>query len=236
MKRWALVVAALYALLLVFAVVPAIIAVTGYKGYTVSEYLEEYHSWGMWFYPAIFLLSQLLLLVMPVRVAGGRPLTRSTLWPTLIAAGLMTGFLVLGAIWSLGEFFFSDRSYAWNILNPVSLALGIVSWCVWSIVFYRMSRRVPPRDLITRQCRALFAGSVLELLIAVPTHVVVRQRPYCCAGAATGVGLAAGIAVMLFSYGPAVIFLIAERWLKLQPKPPASQSDRGAAPPAHTGA
>jgi hypothetical protein len=80
-----------------------------------------------------------------------------------------------------------------------------------------MSRRCEPADLISRQCRGLIRGSILELLIAVPTHVVARYRDYCCAGFMTFVGLTMGVSVMLFAYGPAVFFLFAERWQRLHP-------------------
>jgi len=63
------------------------------------------------------------------------------------------------------------------------------------------------------------AGSILELLIAVPTYVVARYRDYCCGGFITFVGLAMGAAVMLFAYGPAVFYLFAERWKRLHPNP-----------------
>jgi hypothetical protein len=69
--------------------------------------------------------------------------------------------------------------------------------------------------VISRQCRHLLKGSVLELLIAVPTHVVARSRDYCCAGYSTFIGITLGLAVLLLSYGPGVFFLFVERWHRL---------------------
>ena len=60
-------------------------------------------------------------------------------------------------------------------------------------------------------------GSVLELLIAVPTHIVARHRDYCCAGLLTFIGLAMGVSVMLFAFGPVVLLLFAQRWQRLHP-------------------
>ena len=65
----------------------------------------------------------------------------------------------------------------------------------------------------------MLRGSILELLVAVPTHIVARSRDYCCAGFMTFIGLTLGISVMLFSYGPAVFFLYVDRWRRLHPAP-----------------
>jgi hypothetical protein len=64
----------------------------------------------------------------------------------------------------------------------------------------------------------LLRGSILELLVAVPAHVIVRQREDCCAPAATFWGLATGLTVMLMSFGPGVFFLFAARMRRLKPK------------------
>ena len=90
---------------------------------------------------------------------------------------------------------------------------------MWTLVFYRTSRDAAPMDVITRQCRYLLKGSILELLVAVPTHIVARARDYCCAGFWTFLGIAFGVSVMLFSFGPGVFFLFAARWKRLHPQP-----------------
>jgi hypothetical protein len=99
-----------------------------------------------------------------------------------------------------------------------AIVAGVVIWCVWAVLFYRSSHGVEPSGVISHQCRLMFRGSILELLVAVPTHIVARSRDYCCAGAMTFVGLTLGISVMLFSFGPAVFFLYAARWRRLHPE------------------
>ena len=64
----------------------------------------------------------------------------------------------------------------------------------------------------------LLRGSVLELIIAVPCHVIVRRRDDCCAPVGTFWGIATGIALMLLCFGPGVFYLFAERARRLKPK------------------
>jgi len=163
-------------------------------------------------------LSQFALLAVPVRLAERRPVTRGPLWPTVLASGLMAGGLILGASLAIVEFIYKGE---WsNGCIWAAFLLGALTWLAWSLIFFRIGRQTESPDWLTRLCRLLFKGSILELLVAVPTHIVARYRDYCCAGFMTFIGLAMGISVMLFSFGPAVFFLFAERWKRLHP--PAS--------------
>jgi hypothetical protein len=80
---------------------------------------------------------------------------------------------------------------------------------LWGIVFFLYARRVP--QWAARVSGWLLRGSVLELLIAVSCHVIVRHREDCCAPVFTGFGIATGMAIMLLSFGPSVLFLYKKR-------------------------
>jgi hypothetical protein len=217
MKRWALVVVALYLLILVVLTVPVTLLAFAPKT-SLKDIADGYLSFGYWLWVGVMVLGQAALLVVPVRVASRRPVTRrSLLWP-VVTAGLMMGGLAVGAMYSLCEFALWNKEvgkwFWW-----ASLGSGVVIWCAWAVLFYRSSRGVEPAGLVSRQCRLMLRGSILELLIAVPTHIVARSRDYCCAGCMTFIGLTLGISVMLFSFGPAVFFLYVGRWRRLHPEP-----------------
>jgi len=101
------------------------------------------------------------------------------------------------------------------------LGLIVASWMVWGLIFYRATREDDAASMSARATRWLLRGSILNLLVAVPTHVVVRHRDDCCAPAASFAGIVTGISVMLLSFGPGVLFLFAARRRRLQAKQPA---------------
>jgi hypothetical protein len=214
MKRWAVIVAILYSLILGVLSVPGILLAfmpnTGLK-----EAAGIYGQWQWWLLLAVMGLAQAALLAVPVRWASRRPMTRRPLALTVLSASLMMGGLVIGALSSLYEFAVRDKGDSWIIWPAVGL--GVAAWCAWALIFFRMSRTVEPGDLVSRLCRCLLKGSILELLIAVPTHIVARCRDYCCAGFMTFFGLTLGMSVMLFSFGPGVFFLFVARWRRLHP-------------------
>jgi hypothetical protein len=90
-------------------------------------------------------------------------------------------------------------------------------WIIWGVVFYRYARADDPEVLTKRATRWLLRGSILELLVAVPSHIVVRHRNDCCAPIGTFWGIVTGISIMLLSFGPGVFFLFVERCQRLHP-------------------
>jgi hypothetical protein len=186
----------------------------------LKDAVETYGQWQWWLWLAVMGLAQFSMLAVPVRLASRRPMTRTPVALTILAGGLMMGALVTGAVYSLCEFALSNDAFEKpndKLTNSIALGLGAAQWCLWALIFFRSSRTVAPQDLLSRQCKWLLKGSILELLIAVPTHIVARCRDYCCAGMMTFVGLTLGMSVMLFSFGPGVFFLFVARWRRLHP-------------------
>jgi hypothetical protein len=223
MKRWALIVALLYSLMLVVLSLPVAMlaflkpsSAASPQTSFIHDAVGWYGSWQLWLWLAVMGLAQAALLAVPVRMTSRRPVSRRPLALTVLAGGLMMGGLVAGAVLSIYEFIVADKGGG-DWVGWLALGLGVVTWSLWAVIFFRLSRATEPQDLVSRQCRWLLKGSILELLIAVPTHIVARCRDYCCAGFMTFIGLALGSSVMLFSFGPGVFFLFVARWRRLHP-------------------
>jgi hypothetical protein len=215
MKRWALLVAVLYGATICLLLPPVYHLAFGSQARPTQAGLLFRAQW--WLLLVVMALGQGALLAVPVRVASRRPVTRNPLAITIASGALMMSALVVGAFCSIYEFGFHEAGGHWTIWTAFGLGLG--AWCGWGWIFFRMSRMAETGDFVSRMCRWLFKGSILELLIAVPTHIVARYRDYCCAGVMTFVGLTMGLSVMLFSFGPGVFFLFAARWRRLHPEP-----------------
>jgi hypothetical protein len=214
MKRWALLVAILYG-----AIVCLLLPPTYHLAFAPQARMTLTGIWFQrqwWLLLAVMALGQGALLAVPVRVASRRPVTHRPLATTVLAGATMMSALVIGAFCSIYEFGFHDAGGHWTIWTV--LGLGIGAWCGWGWIFFRMSRMAEAGSFVSRMCAWLLRGSILELLIAVPTHIVARHRDYCCAGVMTFIGLTTGMSVMLFSFGPGVFFLLADRWRRLHPE------------------
>lgn len=212
MKRWALLTVGLYMLILLVLAAPVICmcfvdefhltpgsgpslmdVLTGIYVTAFDAVLREDDSDRLarilispWTWALVMGLAQAALLVVPVRVESRRPVTKRWLiWPALAA-----------------------------LIMLLLLAGGMLAavWIAWVIIFGFYTVRGGRANFMTRLARSLIAGSILELLVAVPAHVLARARHYCCAGFGTFWGIAAGISVMLFAFGPAVFVLFARRY------------------------
>ncbi len=186
------------------------------SGSRLLGFLDVYQEWSYWLIIGILILSQLLFLRLPVLLVTKRPVTRKSIWLPIIVSGFWFGLLAWGTGLALVEVI--------NVKDAGSRLLwaggcAVLSWMIWLVVFFRISRAKEPQELIQQQSRWLLRGSILELLIAVPSHIVARGRSDCCAGILTFFGITMGVSVMLLSFGPAVLLLYHARWCGLRPAP-----------------
>jgi hypothetical protein len=141
-----------------------------------------------------------------VRLATeGRPLKSS-----VIAAGIAAMLLTVGFIALLIEIpnwyepiMSSDKGW----VGFAILGVMLVVWAGWSVVFYVYWRQGDSYTQMGKMLRGLIAGSILEIMIAVPVHIwAARQREcYCCRGTYTTLVLAG--TVLIWVFGPGIILL-----------------------------
>jgi len=230
-NRWSLVVAVLYGLILAVLAGPLIMLAFIGERLNIGDILDMYIVPQFWIYPGVMVICQVAMLVVPVRVSSRRPVSRRTILAPMIVSGLLMGALAFGGVLSIGEFIEAEMPS--EEVGWLALLAGLGLWVFWTLLFFNLSEGKDPRNVIAKLCRRMLVGSILELLIAVPTHVVARYRNYCCAGFMTFVGIAFGLSVMLFSFGPGVFFLYVARWRRLHPNRPPNLSEPESNTPEH---
>lgn len=230
MKRWALVTVLLYLIALVGLTAPVLIdcfCLGSEDGrMPVSEVCRVYSQWGYWVWIGVSLLGQVLLLLVPVVAAEGRPQRRRRLFVPVITSAFLLALVCVSAVTSIAAGIWGDHvDKLFSVFGDddnrkvtASIVYFVVTWTVWALVFRRFLKTTDPDALIRRLMRWLLAGSILELLVAVPSHVIVRHRNDCCAPFVTFWGIATGLTVMLMAYGPGVYFLFAKRMRDLRSK------------------
>ena len=246
MKRWAILTVFLYAIALVLLTVPvAAAAFIGWgknSGTSFSSIIKIYAEWQYWLWLAVLMAGQFLLLLLPINISEHRLPARRPLKVPIIVTAFFLANLCFACVTSLLAAIFRDNG--WKIIdyvNPIPhadnssglhfsysiLLTLIIFWMVWGFIFRRFAKADDENSLLKRSLRWLLRGSILELIIAVPSHVIVRRRDDCCAPVGTFWGIATGISVMLLCFGPGVYFLFVKRMQQLQPKPAEKTPDAG---------
>jgi hypothetical protein len=220
MQKWAFVVLVLYILLVVVVCIPALSVIliwsAGGSADVSASDLSIFCSWQFWLYFGTLFLIQAIFLLFPVKVSEAPLKPERLIWVPIVLTGLMFGILVLGIIWSISMAIWGDDAlndyFIWG-----SLAVVLVGWLIWSWIFYHYSKRIDSLGFSQLTIEWLIKGSILELLIAVPSHIIVRQRKECCAPGVSAYGIAAGLVIMLFAFGPGLYFLFRKRFEAMKP-------------------
>jgi len=220
MQKWAFLTVFAYVILVVVLFIPLIFLVHAWilnGNSDIDLDSSVLGAWQLWLYFAIVLAIQALLLLYPVRVSQDTLVPRKLTWIPILTTALMLSILVLGVVWSVtmaiwGDDILSDY-FPWG-----SLAFLLGVWLVWSWVFYRFSRTTVPKDFSQRTIAWLIKGSILELLVAVPSHIIVRRRDECCAPGFTALGISAGLVIMILAFGPGLYFLFQKRIERMKPR------------------
>jgi hypothetical protein len=213
MRRWGLVVTSFYAIVLLALLAPAALLLVDPGEHWTSAFAEIYREADgtAWTWAGLLIAGQVLLLMRVDRSWRKlRPRTRVAVTATMM--GGATALLVLALVGSILAAIAGDRGRLAEVnerLFSHFIATVTVSWIVWAAVFSAYYYRVPQR--IANAVDWLLTGSVVELLVAVPAHVIVRRRNDCSAPGVTAFGIVTGTAVMLMCFGPGILALFQRR-------------------------
>ena len=211
MKHWGVAISVLYAVVVVALTTPLAFYLAG-EELAGSDLLALFDpaqlgdSWWLWAYILLFVSTQAALLLISVDVSGKRLKARRRLTAAVSATTFAVGLMSFALISSVMVAFLGD-----DLPDSGLFWLGVPAglWIVWGIVFFVYRERLS--EQLTQTVGWLLNGSVLQLLVAVPAHVAVRERNDCCAPMISGSGIATGVALMLMAFGPSVVFLYQDR-------------------------
>jgi hypothetical protein len=158
----------------------------------------------------------------------GRPLKTS-----VFAASVMAMLITTGVISLLLEFpnwweklMDVENSNRVLILTSIYGTMFII-WGIWACIFFVYWKQGDRYTQLGKMIRGLVAGSVLEIMVAVPVHIwATRQREcYCCRGTYTTLVLAG--TVLIWAFGPGIILLyMREKYRRAKLIEPETRSDK----------
>jgi hypothetical protein len=214
MRKWGILVSLVYALIVLGLLVPGMALLAGYSSPRSASFfpdMRDLFAVGIvWLPIAVVLCGQVVLLVLSADTSQKRLKPRAPIMVSYTVTAMLFALLTFAALSSLGAAIYSDKfiDRFWPTETYVIVAWAAL-WLLWGVVFFLFFRNSTVAT--TRLVSWLLKGSVLELLIAVPCHVIVRRRQDCSAPVATSFGIATGVAVMLLSFGPSVLLLYKKR-------------------------
>ncbi len=160
--------------------------------------------WGSLILAGIFLAAQAVFVFGAGTLDLCRPIKKRRLILPVIVASLMGAIITGGATLALGELLRQNKEdwfeyFFWGMLAA--------SWIVWGCVFFIYTRKLDRYNALKRITLWLLAGSLLELVASIPSHLIVSRRPGCFVGMGTMFGIIAGLWVMLWAFGPGIVLL-----------------------------
>jgi hypothetical protein len=222
MRRWGVLVTTFYAVVLVALLIPS---ATVLGGQSWPADLPAYFKINeLWLWVGLLVFGQAMLFVRVDRSWRKlRPRTHVAVTASAMAAA--AALLLIALVTSLLAGISGDKGRGGtfnDLLLSKFVALALASWGIWTIVFAVYYRRAPQR--MAQVVHWLVAGSILELLVAVPAHIIVRRRNDCSAPGVTAFGIVTGTAVMLMCFGPSVVALYQERRQRYRAAMPAARA------------
>lgn len=156
---------------------------------------------------AIMIAAQAMFIFGAGTIQLCRPIRKRRLLIPVVVASLMFTLLAAGLCFSLSELFYVEKHVNEDVFLFGFVGILLASWIGWGTMIYSYAKNWQRFRVLSRVSSMLFAGSLLELLATVPSHVIVIKRPGCLVGLGTMLGIIAGLNVMFFSFGPMIVVL-----------------------------
>jgi hypothetical protein len=156
---------------------------------------------------AVTMISQVLFMFSAGKIDLQRPKNKYIVLVPIAVASIALATLMYFFLVSAVEFFRREGVPDWLGNFPAMFICIGTCWIMWGIIFYMRLKNAGKYKIYENILSALIAGSVLEFLPAVLMHMVVSKRHECFAGMYTGLGVSFGLVIMLWSFGPGIIFL-----------------------------
>jgi hypothetical protein len=172
---------------------------------------------------AVLLICQVFLFDIKVDMIDKRPVpkrkitTASIFLGLLMAAMTFTGFILLLLVGARKDGPEISPQYE-NLWFVFLICLFVGSWIFWAWGFIATYKNNIPGEFMRKSVKRLMAGSVMELIIAVPSHILFRNRGDCCAPMFSYFGIVMGTTVLLFAFGPGIVFLYLKRMNDKRPR------------------
>jgi hypothetical protein len=188
-KKWGLVVTLFYGVVVLAFLVPGYMLIAASSTPSAADIKGVYAEALPWICAGVVMLGAILLLWLSADTTSRRLKPRTHILISALTTGLFLAILTIAitlaiclGVWGEGLFNFLPDSHQLAVI----VGAFVVPWLVWGILFYRLCRKAT--DPMTRALAWMFRGSVLELLIAVPAHVIMRRRHDCSAPVVVALG------------------------------------------------
>jgi hypothetical protein len=165
--------------------------------------------WGSALSLIVFVAIQATFLLCADSFNLCKPVRRRRFIYPAVVAGLMMTILLAAIFLALVELLdpLLDPKSNDDLLVFAFFTTLTVSWIGWGLFFFIHFHRRNSFQSIKGLTRTILTGSLISLLINVPSHIIVSRRHQCFAGFATMIGVIAGLCVMLWAFGPGLVLL-----------------------------
>jgi hypothetical protein len=147
--------------------------------------------------------------------ASAGPAKSPWYWLSAIALGLVLGLVVMFALFLAADLYWATHDdFSNSQLNAallVAVFLAAASWLLSVPLIMAFMKRGRPESFMARLAAALFLGSAVEVIAAVPILELVRRRDSCTCSHATFWTIFLSIATGFIVLGPMVFLVILAR-------------------------